>query len=284
MAVPERFYIPWNQVNGATSLPGGFPGELGDFVAADLGDNAQTRNSAAVRLYDAVQEVATTLSTHPYADLQGYPERSMVEESLLGCNSILQKIVDRTQASSDSLYKWVHRTPPYRSFGLMPIRYPVRNPFLSEVVFNLIGLLGEIAEANANTLHRGFDIRTGRQFLRTPLLIKSDIARDFFDIEVAGEISDDELRELFTGITTKVVPRPGDTASAPSAEAVAEAMAGVAIIDWQPSDVHWAVFGKKRDSAFDIERITQPEAGRTTTEDALPTGPVDPANPAVPTA
>ncbi len=272
--LPEKFWQPWGDVDPALHH-GGIPGVVGEgYVAPLLGDNPKTLNADLHRIFAVVRDSAASLSVAPGSDVEGPPVRNGVEEALRAYNWIAERILDRTKTVSTSFFQWTHARPPARLFALRPIRYPLRNEFFNEAVFFLLGMAVEIAESNANGLHANLDPSSSIRILAPLHHFKANMMRDYFDVEVAGEITLDELNALFEGIQVPATVLPSsETQTPPDAGAVAEALAGVDVLKWFPTDAEWAVFGRKHTAVYKPERLWQPEGTRGTTEDIAPETP-----------
>lgn len=279
MALPQKFHIPWESIDPELRH-GGVPGELaGEYVGPDLGDNKRTLNLDMVTVFAACRDVASALSVHPSADTEGHPVRNAIEETLKGTNYVSERILDRISASSNRMFSWTHATPPAHGFRVRPIRFPLRNSFLHNTVFTLIGTLVEIAENNANGHHSRIAPASSAAILAPLWHLRANIARDWFDLEVGGELSVEELAAVFEGVAPKepAFVAQGDSHPLPSQQAVSDALAGIDVLRWHPTEEHWAVFGKKVDALYTAERLFQPEGALRATEDIAPESPTVPA-------
>ena len=268
MPMPQKFWVPWSEVD-PTMIHGGVPGELTEFVAPDIGDNKTTKNVDQVRIFGVVRDIAQSISMSPEAMKEGEPRRRIVEECLKATNDILEKALDRSSSSSTRTFEWCHAVPPAVGFALSPIRFPLRQDFANEFVHYMIGTLVEIAELNCNANHAGLGINDVSKIIAPVYQWKANVIKHYFDLEVAGEISNAELDELFAP-----VKRPGPTVSPsdqsaplPDSMAVQEALSGIDVIQWYPTDDNWAVFGNLDRNRYVPERVYQPEGAYPTTED-----------------
>ena len=148
MSIPQQFHEPWANVD-PEGQHGGLPGELGDFVAPMLGDNPRTKNQDILTIFSVIQTAAASITRSPEANIEGPPRRNIVEEVLRAMNIILERVLDRTYTLSTSMFEWQHATPPYEQFSLIPVRYPLRQPFANSVAHYMLGTLVECAELNA---------------------------------------------------------------------------------------------------------------------------------------
>lgn len=279
-AVPGGFWIPWSQVD-PTLTHGGIPAVIGTgYVGAKLGDNTTSKNVDARTVFSALRDFTASVSNHPEANIEGPPRRGVVEEVLRGLNWVMERLWDRTRSSADAFFSWTHATPPSESFRVRPVRFPLRNEFAHTAIEILLGEHIEIAEMNANAHHSGFDPSSTARMLAPLLLLKANLMRDYFDKEIAGQITANELATMFATTSPPPGPTitpPGEEAPTPGSSEVATALSGEDVVQWFPSDEDWAVFGRKRDALYKAERIFQPEASLGTTEDVSPPGPVAPA-------
>ena len=272
MAVPalnDPFYQPWIEVDPELKH-GGIPGELaGRFVAPRLGDNVTSKNVDVVTIFEVLRDSAASLASHPAAMAEGHPLKNTVEEVLRALNLVMERIIDRTQVMSTNMFFWTHATPPPKDFMLRPILYPLRNPFMDTVIYHLLGTMGETAESNANAMHSGLDPKTSHVILGGLFHLKKNIMRDYFDVEVAGEITLDELNVMFEGIVQPgpTITPPGETGVTPDMGDVAAALDGASALQWYPNQTDWMNFGRKITNAYTPSRIFQPEGATPSTED-----------------
>jgi hypothetical protein len=275
MPVPQPFWVPWVDIDPSLRH-GGIPGELeGQFVGPRFGDNPTTRNPDMKRMFTVLSDATAAISMTPGAEVEGEPSRNDVDLIFRATNKCFERLADRITTSANTIFQWDHATPPSDRFRVRPVRFPLRNSIIHDVVFMFLGTMGQCAEGNANALHSSIDPRTGRMIFRPLWKIKAQLMKDYFDKEVAGELSPEEMTELFREIENAppAVTDPGTTATKPSKEAVTEALTGVDVMKWMPDEPDWALFGQKVDSIFEAASLFQPEGAIGTTEDVAPDRP-----------
>ncbi len=271
MTVPSPFYVPWIEFDPSGSH-GGIEGELGDFVAPRLGDNTRTKNQDVRRAFRRVIDSAASISMNPDGEAEDLITRNAIEEILRAYNWCAEAILDRTSSVANKFFQWTHAQPSDDPFLIRPVKYPLRNPLVTEAVYFLLGTSVELAECNCNATHSKFTPQISAQCLSPLHHMKANIIRDYFDLEVAGEISIEELEEISVG--SEAIVDSGKDAERPTAEAVASVLTGVEVLTWFPSDQDWAKFGEKEARRFSPQRILQPEGSSETTEDVAPQDPV----------
>lgn len=272
--VPQTFFVPWSDIDPSLQH-GGIPEVVGDgYVGPNLGDNPTTRNRDIRYIFDVIRDHGAALSMHPNADLESPVVRNVVNEVLKSINLIMERILDRTRTLATSFLILQHATPPSDRFELRPIRYPLRNPFMADVIYWYLGAMAETAEMGVNGWHSCLDPKTAHAILAPFFHVKANIIRDYFDQEVEGEIAMDELVTLFNSGELKNIYSPGESRSLPDTAGVADALKGVSLIQWFPADADWSIFADKQSKAFVPERIFQPEGSSGTTEDIAPERPV----------
>jgi hypothetical protein len=188
----------------------------------------------------------------------------------------MERMLDRTKTQASGFFTWEHATPPYLGFKQRPIRYPLRNIFAHTLVYHLLGDLVEIAENNANAYHSWLDPSASIKLLAPLVHVKGNIIRDWFDQEVAEEISLEELSDLFKDVTKPgpVIVPAGKSQPKPPPEELEEVLSGVKVVQWYPDKALWAIFSRKRAELFKAENIWQPEGAGSATEDIAPETPV----------
>jgi len=265
----EKFYLPWAEIDPDLKH-GGIPGELEPhYVGPDLGDNPKTRNRDLYYIFGVARDGAAGLSMRPAADLEGPPNQNAMSEVLKALNWYFERVLDRTKVCSTPEHEWCHAIPPYETFKIRPIKYPLRNEFMDNVIFYWIGTLVEIAELNRNGNHSYLDPSSSLRILSALFHLKKTIIKDWFDQEVANEISLAELQELFAGLVQPgpVIVPAGESAPKPEGESVKAALTGVDTLQWFPDESDWAIFGKKHTEMWKPERLFQPEGAIPATED-----------------
>jgi hypothetical protein len=275
MSIPQQFHQSWSEID-PSGAHGGLPGELEEFVGPALGDNPRTKNQDVKTVFNAVQASAASISRHPESNIEGPPRRGIVEETLRSMNWILERVLDRTHTLATNMFAWTHATPPYEPFTLIPIRYPLRQSFADQTIHYMLGTLVECAELNANGQHSGLDPNSAQRLMAPMFHLKGLIVKDYFDKEVAGEISLDELRTMMGSVKRvgPVIVPSGETQPPPSTGDVQEALSGIQLLQWYPQAEDWAVFADKQANLYHSERIWQPEGATGTTEDVAPHDPI----------
>jgi len=267
--MPEKFYLPWAEIDPALKH-GGIPGMLEEhFVGPDLGDNPTTKNRDLYYVFGVARDACASLAMRPAGDLEGPPNQNALEEVLKAMNWYFERVLDRTKVCSTAEHEWRHAIPPVETFKLRPIKYPLRSEFMDNVIFYWLGTLVEIAELNRNGNHSYLDPSSSLTVLSPLYHLKKTIIKDWFDQEVAGELSLAELQGLFKDITQPgptIVPA-GESMPLPDGGEVKTALTGVDTLQWYPQETHWAIFGKKQTEMYKPERLWQPEGAISATED-----------------
>lgn len=272
MSMPAHFFLPWVKID-PTLRHGGIAGELeGQFVGPDIGDNTATKNLDMLSIFQAVNEVGASISMHHEADREGYPAKSIVEESLQAVNYVIEHIMDRTHSTASKFFGWNHAVPPTQLYKIRPLRYPLRSAYAQEFVHFAIGALVECAENNRNAAHSGLDPQAADKLIAPFYDWKARQMKFYFDIEVEGELSREELNTILGGKFRPgpTVSPPDETAETPNEDALSDALKGANVLQWYPDQKWWAVFGNLNDKRYQPERIWQPEGARATTEDVAP--------------
>jgi hypothetical protein len=267
MAMPEKFTLPWVDVDPSLRH-GGIADELAvGWVGPDLNDNTETQNRDAAYLVYMMGQFATSISMHPEAEAEGFPGKRLVSEALSAMDTFTERLVDVTHTHATKFFSFTHAVPPISQFRFTPIRYPVRNQFADDFLHYAIGTMVEIAENNRNALHQGFDPNASNILLEAMWNWKATVMKFWFDKEVAGEISSRELANLYSGVLRPQPSYPDETADTPSDADTTEALQGLDVLSWVPSDSDWTKFAELHQRRYTPERAFQPEGARPTTED-----------------
>lgn len=267
--MPDKFYVPWIDIDPSLAH-GGIDGELAPyFVAPDLGDNPTTKNPDMVRIFNEIRNSAQSVSMAPESMKQGYPGRRIVEETLRAMNTVMEKIIDVTHTNATRFHAWSHALPPSMHFPMAPIRYPLRQEFAHNFIHYCLGTLVETAELNRNANHNGLDPQAADILIAPFYNWKATTMKYYFDLEVAGEISREEMNSMFSGKYRPgpTVSPPDESAERPSLEDSVEALSGIDVLQWYPTQLDWNTFGRLADERYVPERIFQPEGAMSTTED-----------------
>ena len=110
MAMPEKFYLPWDQIDPSLQH-GGIPGVIDQgWVGPDLGDNISTRNRDMKYVFEVLRDIAASLSMRPAADAEGPPNQNAMVEVLKVVHPLLeQRIVDVLHARARMLLHTLDR-------------------------------------------------------------------------------------------------------------------------------------------------------------------------------
>jgi len=264
--LPVKFYVPWSKIDPSMQH-GGIPNGLAGYVAPDLGDNPTTNNRSLVTIFYELNAATSAVSMHPMADVEGFPGRDLVEEALKAMQTFAERLITNTHTHATRFFVHTHCAPPTEHFKLNGIRYPLRNSFGDEFIYWCLATLVELAENNRNGAHKGLDPKGSQVVINALYSWKSDVMKFYFGKEVAGEISERELLSLFETINTPNPFYPDETAQTPSKEATDEALTGLDVLKWLPTDPDWSMFAQLETRRFTPERIFQPEGTDQTTED-----------------
>lgn len=275
--MPTKFTKDWEQIDPELRH-GGIPGQTIDgWVGPDLGDNLTTTNRDTHRIVYSLSQIATAISMNAESDMQGFPGRRLVEETLMAAATFVEMVVDVTHTHATKFFAFTHAVPPTSVFKITPIRYPVRCQFADDFLHYAIGTIIELAETNRNAAHQGLDPKASNIILEGLWTWKAQVMKFWFDKEVSGEISSRELADLYAGITRAVPSYPDQTSETPDSAGVDKALTGIDVLAWLPTPADWTKFAELQERRYKPEVIFQPEDTRQTTEDALPPGGVEPA-------
>jgi hypothetical protein len=283
MPLPTKFTKPWSEIDPAMRH-GGIPGGLeAGWVGADLTDNLSTTNKDISSAVYWLSQALTAVSMNPEADAQGMPGKRLVDQCLRVSRTFTEIIVDCTHTHASKFFAFTHAIPPASMFKITPIRYPVRSIFAEEFLHYGIGTLIELAENNRNAVHKGLDSQASNIILEATYAWKASVMKYWFDKEVAGEISTQELENLYSSLNRSVPSYPDETAETPAPGDVAMELSGLDVLAFVPTDSDWTKFAELRNRRFEPEAIFQPEETRQATEDMLPAGGVNPQSTGGPT-
>lgn len=267
MPMPEKFVKPWSEIDSSLRH-GGIADELAvGWVGPDLNDNITTQNRDMAHLVYQLGQYATSISMHPEAEMEGFPGKRLVSESLDAMDTFTERVVDVTHTHASKFFAFTHAVPPVSMFRFTPVRFPVRNQFADDFLHYAIGTMIEIAESNRNSVHQGLDPSAANTIMEALWNWKATVMKFWFDKEVAGEISSRELNELYLGKLRPQPSYPDNSAETPAPDKVAEALTGLDVLAWVPTAADWTKFAELHERRYTPERAFQPEGARPTTED-----------------
>ena len=259
----QNILIPWADVPEENRL-GHPPGYLADRAfGLDLDGHSATHNGDMYRVYNTLCEVASAMSQHPAADMEGEPQRAFFELALAGTSAVFESIVDSVKSGVTKRAWLVHTTPMIAPLRTRPIIPGVRSFDAEEFVRTIVLTLSECIRANANQAHSGLDMQTAGMLMAPLYGWKGSVMKRLFSIEISGEVSPDELLSIMA-----THPQPGPVVSIPDTSAerpadadVVEALSGQDVLQWQPDSAAWTVFARNQAAGWHGERIRQPDVG-----------------------
>ncbi len=269
--MPKKFTVDWTEIE-PTGMHGGLPNVVGEgWQTPDINDNPITTNTDIFILFNDLMRHVTALSIHVEADMDALPGNSLVKECMDIANTFFEDVADRTRSQAQAMFSFQHPIPPVNTFQLTPVMYPVASTFAMEFLHYALGTLVALAENSRNAAHKGLDPEAAHIILSPLYYWKADQMKIWFNYEVENEMSAAELATAMGTVRPRrVLSTPDETDERPSAETVAEALAGVNVLNWVPDQSDWALFADTRIRRYSPERIRQPENSRAVTEDALP--------------
>lgn len=278
MSMPEKFVRAWPDVD-PNLKHGGIAGvtDNGGWVGADINDNLSTTNKDLHSIVYWLSQALTSVSMNPEADAQGMPGKRLVDQCLKVAETFTEMVVDVTHSHASKFFQFTHAVPPRNWFKITPIMYPVRSSFADDFLHYGIGTIIELAENNRNSLHKGLDSQASNIILEATYTWKAQVMRYWFDKETAGDISTRELESLYQNVRRSVPSYPDETMDTADPEAVQEALSGLDVLAWVPTNSDWTKFAELRNRRYEPEAIFQPEDTRQTTEDVLPPTGVNPS-------
>lgn len=270
MAMPSKFVKPWAAVD-PTLTSGGISGVIGPgWVAPDIGDNPTSRNHDLIGIFKQLNTMAQSISMHPESEMDDVPGNSLLSEIFSAITHFFEDVLDRTRTQATAMFTFAHAVPPVDDFVMVPVMFPVRNQTANDFLFYALGTLVEIAENSRNAVHKSLDPAAARTIMAPLYSLKADLMKRFFELEVEGEMSVRELNEVLSGKAVRRPSYPDESSELPDATKVAEALKGYDVAFWLPTPSDWARFADVTERSYRPERVLQPEAYRSVTEDVGP--------------
>lgn len=270
MAMPTKFVKPWTAVDPAATH-GGIAGVLGPgWVAPDIGDNPTSKNHDIIGIFKTLNVMAQSISMHPEAEMEDLPGNSLLAEIFQAITYFFEDVLDRTKTQATAMFTFAHAIPPVDDFVMVPVMFPVRNPVANDFLFYALGTLVELAENSRNAVHKSLDPNASRTVMAPLYSLKADLMKRWFELEVEGEMSVKELNEILSGKAIRRPSYPDESSETPDAAKVADALKGYDVAVWLPTPSDWARFADVVERSYRPERVLQPEAYRTVTEDVGP--------------
>lgn len=277
LTTEETFFQPWSEIPGPQRGADVDSAVESEFVAPRVTSMPRSNNSDLIEIHSVLNQAAAHIAAQGGADIQGPPRQDFVAEALKALDFSIDIIRDRTVLMATSTRKWTHAVPPMLRFQAWPVRFPLANTAASTLVFNLIGAAVEASRSIANGYHQGIDVTESHQVARPVIASKARLIKDLFGVEVAGEISFDEYKELFGTVPPDQTGTSADRPR-PDQAAVAEVLRGTDVVLWRPTDVDWVKFAEMREKRFRPVSLFTPRTAFTDTSLSLvPETPLDAA-------
>jgi len=250
----QPFHVPYTGTIGPD-----MPGHASDFVIANIGEHKVTNNSDLWLLIDRVQAEAQSLGNSP-AFVQPIVDPQFIRDTLLAIDRVRAMAVGMLISQASGFFTRRFGGPSQKAHALAPIMYPGVNRIGAVVVESFLCSLHQAPRVNSNMFDQGLLSEDCATVLHSLISAKGRIMRQLFQKELAGELSPAELTALFEGSTlqppsqrpTGAAALANETVPAPDAAQLTEALSGVDVVTWVPTDGDWAI------CATVLKRMTPP--------------------------
>lgn len=236
----------------------------GDYLSVDPLDRGETANGSLWDLWDVMNQEVAKISTHPAAR-QPLMTKDLMETTLIAMDKIMVNISIRIQTRANKTFSRVYGDARNRKYEAYPIRWPGENRQALNIVLALVDSVFAVPQIPSNRIDNGIIDDHAALIARPIFDLKARLMREWFNIEVKGEISVDELQALFRN--AKLIPplrasifdrrdtatdlsgedadaKSDETGKTPTEEELLAVTSGQDVFLWRPELGDWTRFGE----------------------------------------
>lgn len=168
----------------------------GDFLAVETLDNDTTNNSSLWDMWDIVNQEMAKISNNPSAAVSSV-EPELVKVSLESIDRIFAAMSKKIQTRANLTFSRTYGVPRAHKYEPYPVRWPGANRLALKIILNFVESAFSIPQVPCNQLDKGI-IENHAGIIMRPLYdTKAMIMREYFGLEIKGEVSVDELQATF---------------------------------------------------------------------------------------
>lgn len=248
---------------GEIATDANFPDD-GSYFAIDRRGRDTTWSRPLWNLWYELHLEAQALSTTQPA-LTSEVTKDLIKAALLAINRSFVAAHRKVRTMANDYFDQVYGGRWHRAFNDMAIRWPGENQTAWEIVMKFAAALHQIPFLQSNVLDNGIPPNHAVIVVQPLYSAKAWLMREFFELEIRGEISNDELEAIFREDApmppldfsmTDTFDTPEETEEEdagameeesgplPTAETQREAERGVKVWTWVPENRHWTKFGE----------------------------------------
>lgn len=264
-----------------TGPPLGDPSPGGDFLQVKTVPHGTTSNEGCWELWRRMNEEAQKLSLSAAA-MQPIVTQDLLSACVSAINRTFVTVHYRTRTRANKLFSSTYGGPTEFAFVPSAVRWPGESPAALVMVLKWVEAIYQIPQVPSNRLDMGV-LHDHAMIIARPLFdLKADLMRQYFGIEVKGEISVDELDAVFRDSKIQppliaslddrrdmvadkeredAVARTDETVKRPSRELTESISSGAEVWQWTPKSGDWLVVGeqlKRMEAAGPMSTPDQP--------------------------
>lgn len=223
-----------------------------------------TLNDDTWDLWDILNRSAQHLSAIPAA-AKPVLTRDLVQAAFEMVNISFAEIVTRVRTRANRLFSDTFGGPNRLSFEPYPIRWPGESRHAYRMVMAFISAAFQVPQIKSNLLDHGVLDNHAKIILRPLFDLKANMMRTFFNLEITGEVSVDELDAVFRDgaplpplmhsfdderdgaaaqAAEDAAALTNESAKIPSRETQAKISEGVEVWTFVPHAEHWTLFAE----------------------------------------
>lgn len=264
--VVRPFAIPRTRPEQFEEYPGDIisPLPAGDYLQVQLLGHSHTANEACFDVWNAINGEAQKLSA------QGFAQTPVTGMDLVGnvvdaINRIFGVVNSRVVTLSNSMFSSTFGGPLPYSFEHWPIRWPAEAPDALKWVLKFVESAFQVPQVRSNMADWGVVSDHASIIMRPLYLLKANIMRTQFGMEVKGDISPSELDAIFRDSNLKpplgssfddqhdtlenlaaedAAAATDESAAVPTRETLDAMSQGQEVWTFVPSSQNWTTFGE----------------------------------------
>ena len=236
----------------------------GDYLKVSVDGRSHTANEACFDTWNVLSREAQMLSAGGYT-LTPVIGKDLVGSTLSAINRCFTSVSARVVTHANQLYSSTFGGPLAYQYMQIPIRWTGESPEALKYVLKFVEALYQIPQVRSNTIDNGLPSEHAAIIMQPLFALKAEIMKLRFRKEVQGDVSPQELDAIFRGSNLQPPLRHSfddhrdsssitasedaaamldESAKSPTVETAEQAMSGLDVWTWVPSQADWITFGE----------------------------------------
>lgn len=236
----------------------------GEYLAVNPLDKGETSNKSLWDLWDALNQQVAKFSVMPACD-QSMMTKDLMEGALLALDTSFAVVHPRIVTRANTLFSRTYGTGYKFRYEPYPVKWTGNNRQALQVVLAFVQSLFQVPQVQCNRIDEGVVDNHAAIILMPLFHMKATLMKEWFAVEVRGDIGVDELQALFRD--SSLVPPlhsslfdrrdlPVDAAAedaaaltdqtgpTPTLDAMLQVLTGKDVWTWSPGEAQWSRFGE----------------------------------------